>query len=363
MDYHSERTGNCRIFEFHHRGGNFLSVENDCIRLTIWLDKGTDIVEIRYKPLDLNLMWASPVGLRDITRQIPTVATPRGNNNDYYPGGWHEALPGGGPYEEGGNFQGLHGEVSLMPWTWRMLRDDVEEAQVEFSCTLVRMPLKVIKVLTIKQNTTSIYFEETLVNLSRDSLSFMWGHHPTFGKPFVGPQTKLFTSATRFHVAESSPNFASPYTASVFEPGSTHPWPIGKGKNGKGVDLSIFPPFDIESAEMLYLEVPIDGGWFALCNRELDISAGIVWDATVFPAMWYWKNLYGLHGYPWYGEGYNIGLEFWTGWPNYEECKRKNTLMRLNGYEEVSTHYVMHIWKGSRAIQSMSFDGPGFSNV
>lgn len=361
MDYCSNRSKGCRIFEYHHRNSTFVVMENDSLRMTIWVDKGCDIVEIIYKPQDVNLMWKSPNGIRDITRQIPTCATTRGNNNDYYPGGWHEALPGGGPYTEGGNVQGMHGEVTLMPWSWCPVCDSPEQITLEFSCELARMPLKTIKTITINSNSNRILFEETIENTSRNPVSFMWGHHPTFGEPLLGEDTRLIIPSKKFHVANISSKFVSPYTTSLFEPGSNCDWPITRGKNGDIVDMSRFPKKGIENSEMLYLDLE-DEGWYALVNDKINLGVAMAWDINIFPYIWYWKNLNGLYGFPWYGEAYNIGVEFWTGWPSYEESKEKGQLLSIQGYDNINTQYSMIVFEGGkRQVKKVTLDGVDFN--
>lgn len=100
----------------HHLGSTFVVMQNDLLRLTVWVDKGTDITSILVNRKDLELMWQAPVGIRNIAQHIPTCASVLGNNLDYYEGGWHCAIPGGGPYTDMGMEQGIHGEAALLPW-------------------------------------------------------------------------------------------------------------------------------------------------------------------------------------------------------------------------------------------------------
>jgi hypothetical protein len=357
MNYASKHTSGCRILEYTHKNSKFVSLENDILKLVIWVDKGTDIVEIRHKKSDVDVMWRSPVGIRDITRQIPTCATARGNNNDYYPGGWHEALPGGGAYAEGGNMQGIHGEATLMPWSFGVIEDTEQSITAEFYCELVRVPIGVTKRISLAKGSGSVQFEERLVNLSRENVSLMWGHHPTYGSPLLGSAAELTIPAKTFHTVKNSPLMASPYTLSRFEEDTTYSWPKDMGKEGKTADLSVFPPGETASAEMLYLEM--NEGWYALTNREINLGVGIAFDLSVFRCMWYWMNLNGLSGYPWYGSSYNVGLEFWTSWPNYEGAKKSGTLLQIPAESEVDTSYSFCIFEpDGRQVSGINKAGP-----
>ncbi|MCL4378628.1 MAG: hypothetical protein M1409_09710 [Actinobacteria bacterium] len=68
-------------------------MENELIKVSILSDKGTDIFEFLYKPLDLDLMWHSFNGIKDPSRFIPTIQHSGGPFLDYYEGGWQELFP------------------------------------------------------------------------------------------------------------------------------------------------------------------------------------------------------------------------------------------------------------------------------
>ena len=95
-----------------------LILENELLRVTVLVDKGSDIVEFRYKPFDLDFLFMSPAGIRNPNRGI--VSAPSGGPFlDYFSGGWNEVLPNGGPLVSyKGAELGQHGEISLIPWEY-----------------------------------------------------------------------------------------------------------------------------------------------------------------------------------------------------------------------------------------------------
>ncbi len=116
MSFHPPRAHSCRISdEWTYRGMRTLIIENELLRVTVLLDRGSDIVEFRYKPRDLDFLHFGPHGLRDPARETPSAYT-NSPYLDVFNGGWNEILPNGGPpvlYQ--GARLGQHGEISLLP--------------------------------------------------------------------------------------------------------------------------------------------------------------------------------------------------------------------------------------------------------
>lgn len=51
-----ERNYGCRIREYLYRDLKTLTLENELLRVSILADKGTDIFEFLYKPIDLDVL-------------------------------------------------------------------------------------------------------------------------------------------------------------------------------------------------------------------------------------------------------------------------------------------------------------------
>ena len=318
-------------------------LENSALSMTILLDKGADIIEIRHKKTDIDFLWRAPLQLTEFPKIIPTSPGVLGNNLDYYEGGWHECLPGGGPYGEGGAREGIHGEVALLPWEMRVEKDDSAEIEIKISCTLIRYPFRLEKSIRLIEGEMKIRFQERFINLSGESLPYMWGHHPVFGKPFLTGDCRLDTRATRF---ENSGTFGSLYSA--FEPGESGTWPVHKGR-----DFSVLG--HEKSAEMLYLS-GFDEGWYALTNPAMQLGIALRFDCAVFPVIWVWKVFNGLSGWPWYGMTYNIGVEFWSGGPDYNTCKQSGTLKTIQSNETIETEYTASVYEGLERVSYVDKD-------
>ena len=135
------RKSGCRVsLEYRYRGLRVGYLENDVLRVGILIDKGADVFELVYKPRDLDVLWHSPIPLR--RSFAATSALPEGAFHDYYYGGWQEILPSAGWAEEPylGASQGLHGELSLLPFDARVLEDAPGGVTVELETRLYRSP-------------------------------------------------------------------------------------------------------------------------------------------------------------------------------------------------------------------------------
>lgn len=327
-------------------------MENDLIKIVILVDKGATIYEMLYKPMDIDFMWKAPGGIRDTSKFIPTVAQAIGSHPDYYEGGWHECFPGGGPYSSKGADFGLHGEVTLMPWSFSVETDSEDKITVLFACETYRLPFRISKRITLTRYAANIVFEEKLVNESNEDIPYMWGHHPVFGKPFLDGNCRIDIPAKEFSVREGF----SPVTG-LFDTGFSGKWPIGTGKNKQPVDLTFVPSGEQPTGDLFFLK-GLSEGWFAVTNTKREIGIGFVWDQSVFPYVWYWQVAHGLSGYPWYGRTYNIALEFWTSYPNSFDLATENgTIKQFNGNATLETKYSVIIYTGLGKVNHLGMDG------
>ncbi|HXI14938.1 MAG TPA: DUF4432 domain-containing protein, partial [Chloroflexota bacterium] len=59
MRIHTERHHGCRVNEYVWRGHRLVVLENELLRVGVVASKGADVVELRYKPRDLDFLWHS----------------------------------------------------------------------------------------------------------------------------------------------------------------------------------------------------------------------------------------------------------------------------------------------------------------
>jgi hypothetical protein len=338
MHYNSNRYAGCRMMEYDHNGLCCLCMENEVLKMTILLNKGADIFEIIYKPMDMDLLWKMPCGIDMAYSHIPSVSMTNGNFFDHYPGGWQQIIPGGGPCEYKGAQIGLHGEACLLPWRYRILEDTAEKISVELYTQTIRMPLEIRKTITIESNIGEICFQDTVRNLSEEEIQCIWGQHPAYGGHFIDDSCIIETPA-KYFIAGGQKS----YIESTYESGYKDGWPFATDMNGVRSDLSHLPAVPPKSIELFFLG-DLEEGRYKIINTRKKISAGLKWDKAVFPYLWHWRVLKGDRGYPLYGRSYHIALEPFSSYPNsLPEAISNGTALKLNPNGKIDTRYIFTV--------------------
>lgn len=352
--YTHDRNWGCRISDEHvFRGLRALVMENELIRVTVLLDKGSDIYEFLYKKTDTDFMWRSPNPVRDPRAFEPTSMRADGSFMDYYHGGWQEIFPGcGARYSYKGAEIGQHGEVSTIPWNCRIATDSPEEIESVLTVRTYRTPFYIEKKLRMVSGVAALFISETVVNEGREEMDFMWGHHPALGYPFIDETCRIDVPATKVEVhAESG-------VTSRLKPGASfESFPIIKDKEGRDFDLSAVPSDEAATAEMCYL-MGLREGWFAATNQGKKIGFGMSWDKEVFPVVWLWEVFGGGFGYPWYGRTYNLALEPMTSWPGgMANALARGTTRKIGPLESISTSLTAVAYDGLTSVKRIAPDG------
>jgi hypothetical protein len=307
-----DRNHGCRISDqFTLNGLKLLVMENELLRVSIFLDKGTDIFEFLYKPRDMDFMWRSPIGLPAAVKVVRSLNPKVGAFMDCYEGGWQEVLPSGGlPCTHRGVEFSLHDETPLLPWDCIILEDTPEKVSAKCWVRTRLTPFYVEKTLTLISGEPVLTIEERVINESEEELELTWGHHVALGEPFLDETCELSIPAKTVitHPVEWSPN-------NRLAPGQKQSWPNVMGRHNEIIDLSRIPSNKTKAEDQAYL-TDFSEGWYALTNKAKNIGFALSWPKKVFPYLWFWQVYKGSFGYPWYGRTYNIGLEPFSSYPN-----------------------------------------------
>jgi len=308
MYTYGRKTG-CRIsMDYIYRGMRVAFLENEAVRVGILLDKGADIFEFTYKPLDLDFMWQSPIELRKPF--VATSALPEGAFHDYFYGGWQEVLPSAGwasePYL--GTFQGLHGEVSLLPFEANIIENEPERVSLQTWVRTYRSPLKLERTISLKRDKAALFIEERLINESEGEFAIMWGHHPAFGSPFLDENCVVRAPANKVEVLAFHPQ-------GLWEPGGDYEFPmVPNRRTGKLQDITHVLPKSTRSVDVVFFK-DLSEGCYTITNEKLEVGIGMAWDIRLFKYLWMWQVYGGHDDYPWYGRTYNCALEPFTSYP------------------------------------------------
>ena len=349
----SERNWGCRISADHsYKGYRAVVMQNEVVRVTILADKGGDIVEFLHKPSDTDFMWWTPWGLHPKGSFTPSSAHSGGPFGDSYEGGWQEIFPSGGVANKHQQVEyGLHGEASLLAWNVKILKDAEDEVSLELSVETVRTPFRCTKRLSLKRHSGALRIEEEMKNIGESSCDAMWGHHPAFGAPFLGPDCRVDLPGA---VAEYHAEFSD---MPRFERGCEARWPMIPGKGGKKIDISRFPSIKERSADMFYLK-NLKGNWYGLTNTKTKVGFGLAWDLKTFPYLWYWQVYKGATGTPFWGRTYNCAIEPFSSIPSgLANAAKRGTQLTFKPGQSRKTWLTAVAYSGKARVKKVSRDG------
>ena len=292
------------------KGMKVVYLENAFLRIGILADRGSDIFEFKYKPLDLDFLLRLDKGIQNPAQVFSQMRDTHNQSEDYYYGGWQEILPNSPSFNYRGASLGLHGEVSLIPWKYAIVKDTPDEVAVKFWTRPLRMPLLIEKTLSLQKNSSQLIITEQLTNESGTQLDVMWGHHIAFGLPFLKEGAKIETNAKTMEVHD---DILEPRR---FKAGKTYNWPQAEDPTGKAFDASVIPNTDAPAyRDLSFLsnfETVNNKAHYTITNPEQKIAFSVSWDAQIFKCLWLWQERNASQDFPWWGKCYTVALEPWT---------------------------------------------------
>ena len=347
------RNFGCRILEFSLNGLRTVVMENETLRVGILADKGTDIYEFLYKPIDIDCMWRSRIGIRGWQPWNSSVPSKMGPFLDFYFGGWQELFPNTDENcEVNGAELSLHGEACMLPWDYEVLCNEPEEIQVMFSVDTIRTPFRLEKILVMKTGQSMLEVSAKVTNIGNEAMDFMWGLHPALGKPFLTKDCVITLPKSKVRTDEI---LGSKFSRIAFDQKTD--WPIVKDKNGTPIDLHFIPGEDAKCNDRVAL-YGFKYGWYAVTNPKLGLTFAMTWDKHIFPYILYWQSFSGWEGYPFYGTAYTLSLEPRTSFPfPLTRVIENNTQLSLAAGEALQTSYKALFTPTSGKIRSVSASG------
>lgn len=351
MYTHGRKKG-CRVsLDYTYKGMQIAYLENELLRIGLLLDKGADIFDFTYKPKDIDFMWQSPITLR--RPFVATSALPEGAFHDYYYGGWQEILPSAGWAQESymGTHQGLHGEVSLLPFEAVIVKNTQECVTLLTRVHLYRSPLRLERTISLKRGMAALFVSERLVNESIGEFAIMWGHHPAIGEPFLDDSCLLQTPATKIEVMPYHPN-------GLWKPGDDYLFPKVKNRRThQWQDITRILPKETLSVDIVFFK-ELAEGWYGLTNQRLGVGFGMAWDKELFKYLWMWQVYGGHTDYPWYGRTYNCALEPFTSYPptGIKNAIKNGTARIMKPGEVIETSLVAVAYQKD-GIERITLDG------
>ncbi len=337
------------------RGNRAVALENDHVLVTVLPEKGADLYQWVHKESGVDVLWKSPWGLRRPGSGIPTASDTQVSWMEYYPGGWQVLFPsGGGPCTYKGVELSYHGEASAVAWDVAGLGHSKDEAWVRLTTRLARSPFTLTREMVLPKKGQSFLLRETIRNDAGEPMDYMWGHHPAYGAPFLSGDCRIDTNAT---VMQADPS--SDPAGSVMEQGRRYDWPNVE-RAGIVTDLTNVPGEDEHRASMGYLDGFGEIAWYGITNTHLGIGAGLAWRREDFPYAWFWQELHGSPGYPFYKGVYTMAIEPNTTWPGQglvDAMEKTGTHRTLQPGESRTIELQAALYESDHGISGIDMKG------
>jgi galactose mutarotase-like enzyme len=244
---------------YTYNGYETVILENELVRAVIIAGRGAMVHEFQYKPLDIDVLYKNPNGLRPHDSYI--LAAHDRPLADYHPGGWYECFPSGSTQVEyEGMTIGFHGEVWGTPFEVDATEDSADGCSISMTGFTHRTPWKVVKQYSLKKNDPTLYLKETVSNLSHKDLNVLWGQHPFYGPPFIDEGCRIEIPATGYFDNEDKPLLRKR-------------WP----KTDQGIDLRNVGTEDFPKGKMLFA-TDFERGTYRIVNPKMKLGVDFNWE-------------------------------------------------------------------------------------
>jgi hypothetical protein len=326
--------------DWTYKGMRTLILETNLAKISVLLEKGSDIFEAIYKPLDVDVIWHSPSGYKSPATRVEKISQQQDEFADNYGGGWNDVFPNYGFASSNlGTKFGAHGESSLLPWTCRNVKSTGGRvvAQLEYRC--IRYPLRAVKTLTLEGS--KFVVSEDLINIGEQEIQFAWAQHIAYGEPFVSQDLQIDIPGIR----ALSHDYAMSHER--IQSGVEFNWPMAPGIDGHKVDLSKIPDRNQRVQEDFPI-IELRAPEYKLYNPKLDLGVALRWNSA-FPYLWYWLN-WGILDYPYFGRGHTLALEpsSTTKTTGLADQIANGTALRLQVGEKLHGEIEMNLFEKSR---------------
>ncbi len=298
------RSHGCRMSQVGWCGLDVVILENELLRVAVLPQKGADLLEFRHKPTDLDLFWHSPLAWPPQPWPWGQVFDLRGSFLDTFHGGWQVSIPNGFfPTSYLGAPVGIHGDLSLEGWTARPGEDHPDRITLVLTCRGRRCPLLMERELTLVSGEATLYWRETLTNLSPIRLPVLWGHHPSIGGPLIERGARLYAHCRRVQ----TPPAERPELSDVI-PDADSPWPWVPLAGGGERDASLVPAVGTEGEHVVLLHDFVVG-YGCVYSEQWRLGFGLRWDERLFPWAWSWIGSGGARQYPLFGMAHVVTIQ------------------------------------------------------
>ncbi len=297
------------------RGRAALELTNGVVSVTV-LPKGGQLAVWQFAKehgsTQQNTLWESPSATMDAGLPAREALSPDSDQAGVWRflasfTGHALCLDGFGPASalEIANGAGLHGEASIMPWTFTRNPD----AALVGTVILPSAQLELSRHFLLLPGESVLRVDERVTNLGACARNVHWVQHATIGQPmYRGQGAQVSTSARQgvtWPLAYDGENLLAQDAS--FE------WPFALRASGGVADLRKL--FVQHGAGFVAAARQPDGrkqGFVAVCNPERRLAMGYLFATDVFPWVTFWEENCARREPPWNGSVLARGLEFGT---------------------------------------------------
>ncbi len=274
MDWIFDRNTGARISDkLKYRNWRVVVLENEYIRIVIIPEKGGDIVSFFNKKISCECL------LNQIREFPDSTYDPNCSTKEFQGGNciWPEMFPVASAYGDYfGIAQPFHGEAHMLPWRYDIIKDEPDEVVVRLTVNMQLTPFTLVRTMSLQAGQQRVKFDEKIMNNSEISLPIIWGHHPTFGKPFLSEDCRIYLPEGKFLDGDTSMLKIQP--------------------EGSGIE------------NMFYL-LDFNAGWYGIYNHRLKFGFGMRWDKSIFRVIWLWQSFNSGKDAPFFGRRYTAAIE------------------------------------------------------
>ncbi len=198
-----------------------------------------------------------------------------------------------------------------------------------------------------------LLLRERITNEGGEPIDYMWGHHPSYGPPFLSDACRIDIGARALRADDS---YDGPYNP--LAPGGRYDWPIGE-RDGARTDLSRVPGRTVPRHLLAYFE-RFDAGWYGITNTALGLGVGLVWPKEIFPYAWFWQELHASSGHPWYRGTYVMAIEPFSSIPGQglvAAMEKTGTHRTLAAGDSVEAELRAVFYESATGIDHIEADG------
>lgn len=335
-------------------GTRAVVLENDLLSATILPEQGADLYALVYKPQGVDVLWKSG-RLQAGRRAVPPGEPSTDAWLSTYSGGWQVLFPNGGsPNFHQGLTHSFHGEAAVSAWDYTLVDAGPKAAELHLTVTLAHSPFRLERTLRVEAGRPVLLLHEQITNTSAAVQAYIWGQHPAYGAPLIGPACRIDSGAGVLLADPTVSGPAVPLTAGV-----RYPWPVPAAA-GRAAEVNSIPDEATPRGLMAYFADFAETAWYALTNTALGFGVGLAWPRAVYPYAWFWQEMHATPVFPWNGQAYVMAIEPSTCFPGHglaAVARQTGTVRTLAPGATMSVELCAAFYDSRTGVARLAADG------